>query len=252
MAAKFEAPKLPLWLVVRQRLLDCISQGVREQLTLVSAPAGCGKTVLAASWAAAGAAPGPVAWLSLDEDDNKPGVFWCYVLAALARVGVPVSDVGMPAVAETVDRSVLIRLAAGLSEQSEPVVLILDDAQVLGDRAVLDGIEFLLRHAGNSLRLVILTRVDPALPLHRYRLAGSMTELRLDELAFTPVEARALLTAHDADLPEDTAIALAEKAHGWAASLRLAALSLQHRLGNRRHLRPAATARSPPTSSPSF
>ena len=100
---------------------------------------------------------------------------------------------------ETADHSLLIRLAADLSAQSEPVVLILDNAEVLSGRGVLDGIDFLLRHAGARLRLVLLTRVDPALPLHRYRLAGSMTEVRLDELAFTPVEARAVLTAHDAD-----------------------------------------------------
>ena len=229
MVAKFEVPNLPPWVVVRQRLLDRISRGVREQVTLVSAPAGCGKTVLAASWVAAGLAPGPLAWLSLDEDDAQPGVFWSYVLAALAGAGVPVTGVGRSAVDETADHSLLIRLAACLSEQSEPVVLILDNAEVLSDRGVLDGIDFLVRHAGPRLRLVLLTRVDPALPLHRYRLAGSMTEVRLDELAFTPVEARAVLTAHDADLPESAATALAEEAHGWAASLRLAALALQHR-----------------------
>ena len=229
MAAKLEVPNLPAWVVVRQRLLDRISRSVREQLTLVSAPAGCGKTVLAASWASAAAAPGQVAWLSLDEDDDQPGVFWSYVLAALAGVGVPVSGVGRSAFDETADHSLLIRLAACLSEQSEPVVLILDNAEVLSSRGVLDGIDFLLRHAGPRLRLVLLTRVDPALPLHRYRLAGSMTEVRLDELAFTPVEARAVLTAHDAELPESAAIALAEEAHGWAASLRLAALALRHR-----------------------
>jgi LuxR family maltose regulon positive regulatory protein len=229
MAAKLEVPKLPPWVVTRQRLLDSMSKGVSEQLTLVSAPAGCGKTTLATSWATTGVVPGPVAWLSLDEDDDQPGVFWSYVLAALARTGVPMSAVDMPTVDETVDHSLLIRLAAGLSEQSESVVLILDNAQVLNGRAVLDGIDFLLRHTSGRLRLVLLTRVDPALPLHRYRLAGAMTEVRLDELAFTPVEARAVLAAHDADLPESAAVAAAERAQGWAASLRLDALSLQHR-----------------------
>ncbi|HEY6593083.1 MAG TPA: LuxR C-terminal-related transcriptional regulator [Asanoa sp.] len=229
MAAKFLVPTLPPWTVIRQRLVDGVSRGVREQLTLVSAPAGCGKTVLAASWVAAGLTPGPVAWLSLDEADDQPGVFWSYVLTALARGGVPVSGVGMPALADTVDQSVLIRLAAALSERSEPVVLVLDNAQVLTGRAVLGGLDFLLRHAGTQLRLVILTREDPALPLHRYRLAGSMTEVRLDQLAFTPVEGRAVLAAHHTDLPEAAATAVAERAQGWAAGLRLAALSLQHR-----------------------
>jgi LuxR family maltose regulon positive regulatory protein len=232
MTAKFEVPYLPSWVVNRQRLLDSISRGVREQLTLVSAPAGWGKTMLVTSWATTEAAPGPVAWLSLDEDDDQPGVFWSYVITALARAGVGVSGIAMPTLDETVDHSLLIRLAAAVSEQSEPVVLILDNAQVLSGRGVLDGIDFLLRHAGGRLRLVILTRFDPALPLHRYRLAGSMSEVRLDELAFTPVEARAVLAAHDADLPDSAATAVAEKARGWAAGLRLEALSLQHRSEN--------------------
>lgn len=229
MAAKFLVPTLPPWAVTRPRLVEAISRGVREQLTLVSAPAGCGKTMLAATWVAAELAPGPVAWLSLDEDDDPPGVFWSYVLTALARSGVLLSGVGMPARAGKVDHSVLIRLAAVLSERSEPVVLILDNAQLLTGRAVLDGLDFLLRHTGGGLRLVILTRDDPELPLHRYRLAGSMTEVRLDQLAFTPAESRAVLTAHNTDLSEAAAIALVERAHGWPAGLRLAALALQQR-----------------------
>jgi LuxR family maltose regulon positive regulatory protein len=232
MTAKFEVPFLPPWVVTRQRLLDSISRGVRDELTLVSAPAGWGKTMLVTSWATTEAAPGPVAWLSLDEDDDQPGVFWSYVLTALARAGVRVPGIAMPTVDESVDPSLLIRLAAAMSEQSEPVVLILDNAQELSGRRVLDGIDFLLRHAGGRLRLVVLTRLDPALPLHRYRLTGSMSEVRLDDLAFTPVEARAVLAAHDADLPESAAIAAAEKAQGWAASLRLEALALQHRSEN--------------------
>jgi LuxR family maltose regulon positive regulatory protein len=229
LTAKLEVPYLPPWVVTRQRLLDSISRGVGEQITLVSAPAGWGKTTLVSSWATTETAPGPVAWLSLDEDDDQPGVFWSYVLTALARTGVGVSGIAMPTLDETVDHSLLIRLAAAVSEQSEPVVLILDNAQVLSGRGVLDGIDFLLRHTGGRLRLVILTRFDLALPLHRYRLAGSMSEVRLDELAFTPVEARAVLAAHHADLPESAATAVAEKARGWAAGLRLEALSLQHR-----------------------
>jgi hypothetical protein len=128
--------------------------------------------------------------------------------------------VGVPTLDETVDHSLHIRLATAPHERSRPVVFILDNAQVLSGRGVFDGIDLLLRHAGARLRLVILTRVDPALPLHRYRLNKSMTGVRLNELAFTPVEARVVLTAHDADLFEGAAIALAETARGWAASLR--------------------------------
>src|SRR6266550_517265 len=126
MAAKFYLPTRRPWAVVRPRLLDRVSQGVGGPLTLICAPAGAGKTVLASSWVAAGLAPGPVTWITLDEEDDRPGVFWCYVLAGLANSGVPVSDVGVPNEADAVDHSLLIRLAAGLSERSEPVVLLLD------------------------------------------------------------------------------------------------------------------------------
>jgi LuxR family maltose regulon positive regulatory protein len=88
--------------------------------------------------------------------------------------------VGVPTLDETVDHSRHIRLATAPHERSRPVVFILDNAQVLRGRGVFDGIDFLLRHAGARLRLVILTRVDPALPLHRYRLNGSMTGVRLN------------------------------------------------------------------------
>jgi LuxR family maltose regulon positive regulatory protein len=225
MAAKLHPPARQPWVVARQRLFDRLSHAVDGPLTLVCAPAGTGKTVLAGSWVAAGRAPGPVVWLALDEDDDRPGVFWSYVLAGLGGSGVSVSEVFRPTDTDTVDHSLLIRLAAGLSERPEPVVLVLDNAQVLTAPAVLAGVDFLIQHAAPQLRVVLLTRTEPALPLHRYRVAGSITELGFGDLAFTPDEARALLSAHDAGLPPDTTRVLVEKSHGWAASLRLAAVA---------------------------
>src|SRR5207248_1379348 len=145
--------------------------------------------------------------------------------AGLSGGGVSVSDVVRPTDTEAVDHSLLIRLAAGLSERPEPVVLVLDNAQVLTAPAVLAGVDFLIQHAAPQLRVVLLTRTEPALPLHRYRVAGSITELGFVDLAFTPDEARALLSAHDADLPPEATRVLVEKSHGWAASLRLAAVA---------------------------
>ena len=231
MTAKLHAPTVQPWAVMRERLFERVSLGVAGPLTLVTAPAGSGKTMLLSSWLATNRSPGPAAWLSLDEQDDEPGTLWSYVLAALDNAGIPTGRVGTPDRSDGVDHSLLIRLAACLSEQPQPVVLILDNAQFLTGAAVPDGIDFLLRHAGPQLRVVLIGRLDPALPLHRYRVAGSMVEVRLDELAFTLPEIRTLLGTHDTRLSEQSLVALARRTKGWAASLRMAALALQHRSG---------------------
>jgi LuxR family maltose regulon positive regulatory protein len=225
MAAKLRTPPVQPWIVARPRLLETISQGVDGPLTLVSAPAGSGKTVLASCWAASKGTPGPVAWVSLDAEDGQPGVFWSYVIAALAASGLPVSEVGLPVQPDTVEHSLLVRLAACLSDRPQPIVLILDNAQFLVAREICDEIDFLIQHASPQLRVVVLTRVDPPLPLHRYRVSGSMTEIRLGRLSFTPAEVRAMLASHGVDMPDDAASALADRTRGWAAGLRLALLA---------------------------
>ena len=206
-----------------------MSAGVQGPLTVVTAPAGSGKSVLLASWSAAGRPPGPTVWITLDPGDEQPGTFWSYVLAGLDRAGRPVPGADVPARADSVDDSFLIRLAAHLYSQPEPVVLVLDEADVLAaPSAVTDGLDFLLRHARPKLRLVLAGRVEPALPLHRHRLAGSIAEIRLDDLAFTPAEATELLAAHDVTMPGSSLATLVERTRGWPASLRIVALSLQH------------------------
>ncbi len=229
MVAKLSPPGMPATFVPRQRLLDLTSAAVRGPLTVVTAPAGSGKSVLLASWATGGHAPGPVVWITLDAGDDQPGTFWSYVLAGLDRAGHPLPGAEAPARADAVDDSFLIRLAAHLYEQAEPVVLVLDEADVLGTPGpVPAGLDFLLRHARPQLRLVVASRGEPALSLHRDRLAGSMAEIRLDELAFSTPEAAALLAAHGVTLSGATLDTLVERTRGWPASLRLAALSLQH------------------------
>jgi LuxR family maltose regulon positive regulatory protein len=232
MTAKFRIPAPQPWTIDRPRLLDRLSRGAGGPLTLVTAPAGSGKTVLAGAWATAHRAAGPTVWISLDEQDDQPGVLWSYILSGLGHAGVTVAGVGRPERSDGVERSLLVRLAATLSEQPRPVTLVLDDAQVLTRPEVPQGIDFLLRRAVPQLHVVLLSRVEPALPLHRYRLAGSITEIRLDELAFTAPEVHALLAAHGTELPDAEVAALARRTRGWPASVRLAALSLQHQAGN--------------------
>lgn len=223
MTAKFRVPTARTPLVARERLLTTMSRGADGALTLVSAPAGSGKTALVASWVAAGRSPGPVVWISLDDDDAQPGMFWSYLIAGLAHTGVAVAALAPPSRPEAVEHSLLVRLAASLADRTEPVVVVLDNAEALTDPAVPAGIDFLLRHSGPQLRIVMVTRVDPALALHRHRLAGTVTEIRLADLAFTAGEAEQLLASHDLHLPRGAAAALAERTGGWAAALCLSA-----------------------------
>lgn len=229
MGAKFRVPVIRPSLVLRGRLLDRLSEGVRGVLTLISAPAGSGKSVLASSWVHSGRAPWPVAWLSLDEEDDRPGVFWTYVLAALARSEVPVRGIGTPEAEDSIDHSLLVRLAVSLSERSAPVVLVLDNVEVLTRQQIADALDFVVRHAAGQLRLVLIARTDPNLPMHRYRLDGSVTEIRFPDLAFTYEEAQELLRRRDVHLPDEAVQAFAYHTRGWAAGLRLADAELDGR-----------------------
>jgi LuxR family maltose regulon positive regulatory protein len=221
MTAKFLVPAVKAPVVARSRLLERLSAGVRGPLTLVSAPAGSGKTVLASAWATSGAPLGPVIWISLDEEDDLVGVFWSYVLAGLVSGGVDVGGVRPPERLDAVDHSLLVRLAARLSERSTPVVLVLDNAEGLTRQPIFDSLDFLVRHVAGRLRLVLVTRVDPNLSLPQYRLDGSVTEIRFPELAFTAEEARELLTGRKPDVSDSAVLAFSHRTRGWAAGLRL-------------------------------
>ncbi|MCO8275902.1 LuxR C-terminal-related transcriptional regulator [Actinoplanes sp. TRM 88003] len=223
MTVKLDPPGLPPWWVVRERLRDRLDGGPSRRLTLVVGPAGSGKSTLVADWVATGRAGGRVAWLSLEPADDQPGVFWSYVVAALERAGASVPLHRRHATADAVDRSFLVRLAVGLAARPEPIVLVLDDTHVLARESVVDGLHFLIEHAGPQLRVVLIGRTDPLLPLHRHRLAGSVAEVRHGDLAFTAAEAEALLAAHGTRLESAAVVALTERTNGWAAALRLAA-----------------------------
>ncbi|MFD3501595.1 LuxR C-terminal-related transcriptional regulator [Streptomyces sp. NPDC058678] len=221
---RFAVPASPATFLRRQRLLRHLDQALGTPLTLLNGAAGAGKTLLAADWAE-GLQP-PVAWLTVEVGDRRPGVFWAYVLQALRACGASASDVvGAPADATGVDHKLLAALAAELNDRDRPVVLVLDEYDRVTAPEVAEQLDFVLRHAGRGLRLVIVTRTEPLLPLHRYRAAGELTEIRAAELAFTPEEAVALLELHGLSLPIHAAGALVDRTRGWAAGLRLSALA---------------------------
>ncbi|GKQ41485.1 LuxR C-terminal-related transcriptional regulator [Streptomyces sp. A012304] len=222
--ARLAPPRRPATFLRRERLLRHLSRALGTPLTMVNGPAGAGKTLLVAEWAAD--LREPVAWLTADDSDRSPGIFWAYLLEALRSAGVPVPvEVGTPAEASRVDRGMLARLAAALGGRDTPVVLVLDEFDRVTAPDVADQLQFLLHHAGPGLRLVLVTRTEPLLPLHRYRASGEMTEIRDAELAFTAEEAAALLRTHGLCLAPSAVRALVERTRGWAAGLRLCALA---------------------------
>ncbi|MET9897003.1 LuxR C-terminal-related transcriptional regulator [Streptomyces sp. NPDC006446] len=230
LAVRFTVPDLTETFVRRPRLVARLAEGVQGPLTLVNGPAGAGKTLLVAHWISTMDHPGDVAWLTVEHEDTGPGIFWTYVLESLRRHGADVpDDIGSPSSPGDVDHSLLTRLAAWLSERADPVILVLDEFDRVGASAeVADELQFVLRHAGGGLRLVIISRTEPQLPLHRYRAAGDVAEVRGADLAFVPGETAALLSRHDIRLSDEGARSLTEWTGGWAAGLRLCILAAQH------------------------
>ena len=226
LASKITAPDVPDWALPRPRITKVIARGTRWcPLTVVTGPLGAGKTMALALWAAAES--GPVAWVSVDEHDNRPGVLWSYVVAALRRSGVTMPRaLSVTARGRTAERLFLLRLASALAAQNPPVTLVIDDFHLLTEPRMLNGLDFLLRNAGAGLRLVVSSRTDPLLLLHRYRLAGKLTEVQAGDLAFSVAEAGQLLAQHGCTPSAGSLEALTRRAEGWAAALRLAAMSM--------------------------
>jgi LuxR family maltose regulon positive regulatory protein len=224
--SKITPPGLPDWAVRRPRIDKLIAQGAQRPLTIVTGPPGSGKTMALGLWAATH--PDAVAWVTLDEYDNRPRVFWSQVIAALRQAGiaVPAAPPVPPARGLAAGHAFLLRLASAMAAQDPPVTLILDDLHLLTEPGVLAGLEYVLRNAGHGLHLVAASRMDPLLPLHRYRLAGQLTEIRASDLCFSALEARLLIAQHGITPSADSLARLLRRAEGWAAGLRLAAISM--------------------------
>ncbi|WP_031027647.1 LuxR C-terminal-related transcriptional regulator [Streptomyces sp. NRRL WC-3725] len=233
---QFAVPTRSVTFLRRDRLVVHLDEALLTPLTVVHGSAGAGKTLLTADWASA--QDGPVAWLTAQVADRGGGTFWAYLLKALHLAGVPPSaDVGFPAEAGRADDRLLTRLAAELSARKAPVTLIIDEYDRVTDPEIADQLDFVLQQAGRGMHLVLVTRTEPLLPLHRYRAAGTVTEIRGAELAFTPDEAAELLALHGLRLPAGDVGALVERTRGWAAGLRLCALAARGETDQRTYLK---------------
>jgi LuxR family maltose regulon positive regulatory protein len=220
--------------VPRPRLIERLNEGSNRKLTLISAPAGFGKSTLVSEWIAN--CELPAAWLSLDEGDNDLTRFLTYIIAALQTIE---SDIGQGTLGFLQSPGpinveiVLTTLLNEITEISGDLVLFLDDYHVIESQPIDKAITFLLNHQPTKMHLIIASRIDPSLPLSRLRANGEMTELRADDLRFTPNEVSDFLNrVMGFDLAIQDISALETRTEGWIAGLQLAALSMKGLKGN--------------------
>ncbi|HUG14138.1 MAG TPA: LuxR C-terminal-related transcriptional regulator [Thermomicrobiales bacterium] len=231
---KLFSPRWRPGLVSRPRLIERLERGIERKLTLVSAPAGFGKTTLLAEWlAAAPTGERAAAWVSLDQGDNDPGRFWSYVITALQTTRAGAGGHAMSLLRSPQPppiESVLTTLINDIAALEDDLVVILDDYHVIDAEPVHGTVAFLLDHLPPRMRLIITSRSDPPLPVARLRGRGELTELRAADLRFTPDEAASFLNeAMGLGLTAGDAAVLETRTEGWIAGLQLAALSMQGR-----------------------
>jgi LuxR family maltose regulon positive regulatory protein len=229
LATKFFVPPLRSDLVFRRRLIDQFDIAVQRKLILISAPAGYGKTTLVSSWLSE--TKMPAAWLSLDEDDNDPVRFFQNFTTALQRIlpaigeGLMVMPEGAQSAAFDPSINLLINEVMG---HPNPFAVILDDFHVIHSQAVLDMVTLYLERMPPQMKLVIITRTDPPIPLARLRARNQLEDIRADQLRFRLDEITVFLNEiMRLKLSASDLAAMEAKTEGWIASLQLAALSMQ-------------------------
>ena len=217
-------PRLVAGLVERPRLFELLDRGTQGPVTLVAAPAGSGKTMLVSSWLRT--ANATTAWVACEREETDATHFWGTVMDAIRGSGaVPPGD-PLTTLVPGDQEEFVARLREGLAALPEPLLLVLDDLHHLRSPDALAALEQLVTQAPAPLRTLITTRRDPKLGLHRLRLAGELTEIRAADLDFTAEEAGALLEAAGIAVAPGDLARLHERTEGWAAGLRLAAMSL--------------------------
>jgi LuxR family maltose regulon positive regulatory protein len=239
LATKLYIPPLRANLVPRPRLIERLDEGLRlgRRLTLISAPAGFGKTTLLSEWVAGVSHRRqteprvPVAWLSLDGEDNDPARFLAYLLAAWRQI-----DPGLGAAAQLMlqapqpspPESLLTSLINDVAAISAACILVLEDYHLIETMPIHQQMAFLLEHLPPQVHVVIVTREDPPLPLARLRAGGQITDIRQGDLTFTEEETNSFLRqVMQLDLAPKDVAALQQRTEGWIAGLQLAALSMQ-------------------------
>jgi LuxR family maltose regulon positive regulatory protein len=229
LATKLFIPPVRPELVSRSRLIERLNTGLHRKLTLISAPAGFGKTTLVIEWL--NSSERPFTWLSLDGGDNDPVRFLAYLIAALQRIDAEIGQTAQGLLGSPQIPAVELAMTAlinDLASAPERFVLVLDDYHDIHAEWIHNAVEFLITHQPPQLHLVLMTRADPPLPLPRLRVRGQVTEIWADDLRFSTKESAAFLKQMLGWTPDSEAVAaLQSRTEGWVAGLQLAALALQ-------------------------
>jgi LuxR family transcriptional regulator, maltose regulon positive regulatory protein len=226
---KLMAPRVPAGLVQREALLSRLDEGLARKLTLITAPTGFGKTTLTSQWIHT--RPFPSAWVSLDPADDDPNRFWDYLITALRSFDPALGRTALAALHTTQQPFsagvILTPLINELAALPDPCVLVLEDYHAITSPEIHASVAFLLNHLPDGLHLVIISRIQPRLPLAILRARNQLVEIDAADLRFSLSEARALLAQASKGLAIDAVAAwLEERTEGWAAGLRLAAIAL--------------------------
>ena len=231
LTTKLFLPPARQTLVDRPVLLDQLKEGLRGKLTLVSAPAGFGKTSLVAAWRKESETP--LAWFSLDDEDNEPVRFFDYLIGALQMVDEHLGDESAELLRRSTTPPIKVVLTSLLNEinaYDKEFVVAFDDYHVIKEHSIHEALSFLIDRLGPHAHALIATRSDPPFPLGRLRARGELKELRASDLRFDKGEATAFLNdVMNLELTESDVSALEERTEGWIAGLQLSALTLQGR-----------------------
>ncbi|RKP51699.1 hypothetical protein D7Z26_18195 [Cohnella endophytica] len=229
MATKFYIPTPRPKAVLRRRLTERLSEGLHRKLTLISAPAGYGKTTLICEWLAE--CGRPAAWLSLEKGDNELTRFLTCMISSLQTLAENIGE-GVLAVLQSPQpsptESILTALLNEIASIPAPFILVLDDYHAAKSKPVDDAVSFLLEHLPTQMHLVMMTRETPRIPLARLRARDQLTELRIADMRFTLSEVEAFINhVMGLNLPTDKITVLESRTEGWVAGLQLAAISIQ-------------------------
>jgi len=231
LASKFYFPPHRQNLVQRPHLLESLDAGLSGKLTLVSAPAGFGKTTVVSEWIRY--CGHPTAWLSLDKNDNDLSRFLIYLIAALQHLDPEIGVDVRAALEESPSphfEILLTRLISEMERLSDKSIIVLDDYHLIHAKPVHDALNYLIEYLPPTAHLVITGRTDPPLPISRLRVQGEVHEVRTSNLRFTQIEVASFINdLMGFDLSSDGIAALVARTEGWIASLKLAALSMQGR-----------------------
>ena len=240
LATKLYLPELPSRLVRRSSLVELLKRelSAEKRLILVCAPAGYGKTTLVCEWLQN---VGSTCWISLEKSDSDPRIFFAYLIASLQKTFPGLGEqarllLDVPQLPPL--QAILSSLLNDLAGINTTCVLVFDDYHAISSKAIHEGIAFLLDHLPPNKHIVITTRSDPALPLHRYRSRGQLIEIRADDLRFSAAEVSSYMQEIVGISLTDSEIAVVEgRTEGWVASLQMVALSLRGKAGKEEMIR---------------